>query len=126
MTAVTVTANTPAVRGRTPVAPDRRTAPASAGPVGARRMRITVRGRLVLSAIALGLLLALGAGRAVAGGAQIDDRTTTVESGQTLSQIALRELPGLPLDEAVVAIQVENKLSTPHVHAGQVLVIPAR
>ena len=51
--------------------------------------------------------------------------TITVQPGDTLSQIATSELPELPLDRAIVAIQVANDLNTLHVQAGSELEIPA-
>lgn len=54
-----------------------------------------------------------------------DPVTVTVEPGQTLSEIAATTMPGLPLDRAVVEIQLANALSSMHVQAGQTLVIPA-
>ncbi len=67
--------------------------------------------------------MAVGGG---AGGASATaiDHATTVAEGQTLSHIAATELPSLPVGEAVAQIQLANNLSSAHVHAGQVLVIP--
>ena len=48
----------------------------------------------------------------------------TVSSGDTLSEIAARELPGLPIAEGVIEIQLANGLSTAQISAGQALVIP--
>jgi hypothetical protein len=48
-----------------------------------------------------------------------------VRPGQTLSEIARAEMPGLPAAEAVARIQLENNLPSTHVTAGQVIVIPA-
>jgi len=66
---------------------------------------------------------------AVAGGAggasaPLVDHATTVQQGQTLSQVAAEQLPQLPLAEAVAEIQVANNLPSAQVHAGQSLVIP--
>ena len=41
-------------------------------------------------------------------------------------QIALAELPGLPLDEAITRIQLANAMSSTAVRAGAVLTIPGR
>ena len=51
--------------------------------------------------------------------------TITVESGQTMSQLAAERLPDLSIQDGVVAIQLANGLSTPQIHVGQQLVIPA-
>jgi LysM repeat protein len=56
----------------------------------------------------------------------VADHAVTVGAGQTLSEIAVRELPGMPVANAVAELQLANNLPTNHVHAGQVLVIPAR
>jgi LysM repeat protein len=49
-----------------------------------------------------------------------------VRSGQTLSEIAARELPDLAVSDGVVELQLANALSTSQVRAGQTLLIPAR
>lgn len=98
-----------------------------ASSVAPARMRLTSFGRLVVSvvaAIGLALLLSAFAGSlasATGEGAQI-----TVKAGQTLSGIAAEHLPQLPVRDAVVELQLVNGLSTPQVHAGQTLLIPAR
>ena len=51
--------------------------------------------------------------------------STTVRSGQTLSEVAATQLPGLPVADAVARIQVANDLASDQVHAGQILLIPA-
>lgn len=81
------------------------------------RLVVSVVVALAVSALAIGLVgqLALGSG---------DSRPVIVQSGQTLSQIAARELPGLPIRDGVVALQLANGLSSVHVQAGQRLVIP--
>ena len=50
--------------------------------------------------------------------------TVTVAPGQTLSEVALAELPEMSISEGVLAIQMANKMSTAQVSAGQELVIP--
>lgn len=87
-------------------------------------LRITRRGRLAITctvALAVVLLVAALAGAAAPAGS---DHSVRVEAGQTLSQIAATELPHLPLDRAMVEIQLANRLSSPHLQAGQTLVIP--
>ncbi len=87
-------------------------------------LHITRRGRLAMTTTAL--LVASIAGAALAfGGPAAAPQEFTVESGQTLSQIAESELAGMPATQAVAAIQTANDLPTRHVHAGQTLVIPA-
>ena len=57
-------------------------------------------------------------------GASEPPRSVTVAPGQTLSQIALAELPTMSISQGIVAIQIANELSTAQVSAGQQLVIP--
>jgi predicted Zn-dependent protease len=80
---------------------------------------LTVAAALVALAVAL-----LGGGGAAAV-APAADHATTVRAGQTLSQIAVEQLPGMPISEAVAQIQLANNLPSAHVHAGQTLLIPA-
>jgi hypothetical protein len=53
------------------------------------------------------------------------DHSTTVRSGQNLSEVAAQQLPQLPVADAVARIQVANNLTTNQVHSGQALLIPA-
>jgi predicted Zn-dependent protease len=57
--------------------------------------------------------------------ATVIDHSTTVRAGQTLSEIAARQLPQLAVSDAVARIEVVNNLTSPQVHAGQTLLIPA-
>ena len=88
--------------------------------------RISRRGRLVITltvvaaALTLGVLLATSV---MASAPQID-HATTVSAGQTLSEVAAVQLPGLPINEGVARIQLANGLNTSQVHAGQSLLIP--
>ena len=90
-------------------------------------LRINRRGRLVITltvlaaATTLGLLLSTSV---MASGPQID-HATTVSAGQTLSEVAAAQLPGLPINEGVARIQLANGLNTSQVHAGQSLLIPS-
>ncbi|MFM6849084.1 MAG: LysM peptidoglycan-binding domain-containing protein [Terrabacter sp.] len=90
-------------------------------------LRLTRFGRLVVGLLVAAVisLLAVGlAGQlASASGAS---RTVTVTAGQTLSGIAARELPQLPVTDGVVELQLANSLSTNELHVGQQLVIPGR
>jgi LysM domain len=92
----------------------------------ARHVRLTRAGRLAITltmaiAAAVLALSMFGGGSA----APAIDHATTVEQGQTLSQIAAEQLPQLPVAEAVAQLQLANNLPSAHVHAGQSLVIPA-
>lgn len=97
-----------------------------AGQRGVAAARMTRRGRLlrlvglmaVAGSLAWSLLGALSAGAT-------PQRDVTVQSGQTLSEVAARELPRLPVREGVAQIQLANRLSSSEIHAGQVLQIPA-
>jgi LysM repeat protein len=99
----------------------------SAGAAGATRppARLTRFGRLVIALALATAIAVLGVGLAgqlaTAGSAP---RTVTVVSGDTLSEIADRELPGLPIADGVIEIQLANGLSSSQVSAGQALVIP--
>ena len=91
-------------------------------PVGA--VRITRRGRLALLALALAIVAVVGLLGMRGAGAAESLPTITVAPGQTLSEVALAELPELSISQGILAIQVANQLSTAQVSAGQQLVIP--
>lgn len=95
-----------------------------AGPaVGGRgRTRLTPMGRLVLLVVVAGL--AVGLSLSLLGGGGPSTHSVTVTRGQTLSEVAARELPGVSVADAVAAIQLANHLPNGQVQAGQVLVIP--
>lgn len=86
---------------------------------------LTRRGRVVVSLLVAMVLtiVALAAGGQLAS-ATGEPRTVTVTAGQTLSEIADRELPELSIAEGIVEIQLANGLSTDQVHAGQRLLVP--
>lgn len=101
--------------------------------VPARRaapFRLTRAGRLAITlavtlAVAAALVVAVaGTGFGGDSAGPVADHATTVQRGQTLSEIAAQQLPQLPVSQGVVQIQLANDLSSPHVHAGQTLVIP--
>lgn len=97
--------------------------PASAGARGA--LTLTRRGRLaitltVATVVVLAAIAAFGLFPASAGGGH----TVTVEPGQTLSAIAVTHLPDLPMDRAIVQIQLANQMNTLHIQAGMELEIP--
>lgn len=90
-------------------------------------LAITRRGRLAVTLVVTVAAVALAVALWTAGtptGPTID-HATTVSSGQTLSQIATEQMPGVPVHEAVIQIQLVNDLSSSDVHAGQSLLIPA-
>lgn len=88
-------------------------------------MRLTRFGRLVRTLLVASVIALLAVGLAGQfASATGDPRTVTVQSGQTLSGIAARELPALTVADGIVRLQVANGLSTSQVHAGQRLVIP--
>lgn len=98
-----------------------------AGRAPLARRAVFVRRRF---AALLALLVLVGGGllaaKAMAEGAPNGGATSvTVKSGETLSQIAARELPSLRNDRAVVAIQEANNMNSMHVQAGQRILVPA-
>jgi hypothetical protein len=92
---------------------------APTGPV-----RLTRRGRVVLVGLGLALAVGLGLVGLRAAGAAEAPRVVTVEVGQTLSEVAAAELPDMSISDGILAIQLENRLTTAQVSAGQHLVIP--
>lgn len=88
-------------------------------------VRLTRRGRLTLTLASTGAVAALVAtmGGLVPAFGDAPAREVVVRPGQTLSQIAATELPDLPLDRAIVHIQLTNELNTLQVQAGQILQI---
>lgn len=112
-------------------------APALPGlrPAGARRqgserpasLRITRRGRLVILAIALLVVLLPGAWRAMAT-AQVEGPATvavTVQPGDTLWGIASQVDPGADPRALIAEIRELNGLTQSGLVPGQVLVVPA-
>lgn len=88
--------------------------------------RLTRAGRLAITATVAAVVLLLAV-TVFSGGASATaiDHSTTVMPGQTLSEIAVRELPQLPVADAVARLQVANDLTSANIHAGQTLLIPA-
>ena len=87
-------------------------------------LRITRAGRLAITlagVAAVAVAVAFPSGAPAGSG----DHATTVQPGQTLSEIAAQQLPGLAVPDAVARIQIANDLTSAQVHAGQSLVIPA-
>lgn len=103
-------------------------APALAGSArGASEGHLTItrRGRLaitltVATVLVLTVVAALGIFPAGAAGMEM----VTVQPGQTLSHIAVAELPELPMDRAIVLLQQTNELNSLDVQAGTQLEIP--
>ncbi|MGO4341435.1 LysM peptidoglycan-binding domain-containing protein [Pedococcus sp. 2YAF34] len=89
-------------------------------------VHLTRAGRLAITLTVLVAAVVL-ATTLLSGGASatVVDHATTVQSGQTLSEVAATQLPQLPLADAVARIQVANDLAGSDVHAGQTLLIPA-
>ena len=142
MSTITVSPGLAAPRARSPrpVRPVRslRTAPTAPvveqrpGPQ-AGRVRLTRRGRLLVSALVVGLLVAgavllSGGGLASAGIGSSSDapaHRVTVRSGETLWAIAQREVPGVDPRETIARILDLNALRSSAVRPGSVLLIPA-
>ncbi|MEO6998906.1 MAG: LysM peptidoglycan-binding domain-containing protein [Terracoccus sp.] len=90
------------------------------------RLRLTRFGRLTVTVATLAVVIALGVGlMGQLASTAVEGRPVTVESGQTLSEIAARELPDVPVREGVVSLQLTNGMSSDQVHAGQRLLVPA-
>ena len=89
-------------------------------------VHLTRAGRLAITLTVLVAAVVL-ATTLLSGGASatVVDHATTVQSGQTLSEVAATQLPQLPLADAVARIPVANDLAGSDVHAGQTLLIPA-
>lgn len=81
---------------------------------------VRLAGTLCVLALALSLFLGIGG----AGAAPGPLGSVEVRPGQTLSEIARAEMPGVPTAEAVARIQLANNLPSSQVRAGQVLQIP--
>ena len=107
--------------------PVRAAAAASPGPV-----HLTRRGRLVVTAIALVLILGMALGTAGGVAAGSTDQAPVLESvvvqpGQNLWGFASQALPGLDTREAVLRIRELNALEGARgnvIHPGQVLLVP--
>jgi hypothetical protein len=92
----------------------------------AGRLRLTRAGRLTLTLTALAVLVVVTLALLPRPStATVIDHSTTVRSGETLSEIASTQLPQLSIADAVARIQVVNNLTSADVHAGQALLIPA-
>ncbi|WP_085370388.1 LysM peptidoglycan-binding domain-containing protein [Leifsonia sp. NCR5] len=104
-------------------------------PAGARtRLRLTRRGRAVLTTLASvplivgALVFALNGGGALASGDQAHVRFqyVTVESGQSLWSIAEKVAPSADPRDVIASIVSLNQLDTAVVSPGQQLAIPSQ
>ena len=84
----------------------------------AARLALTIT--VVVAAVSLAIDLITGGASAT-----VIDHSTTVQPGQTLSEIAVQQLPQLSMAEAVAQLQIANDLTGSNVHAGQTLLVPA-
>lgn len=118
----------PVVRSSRPdlrLVPDLPEAPEQAAVGPTARLRLTRRGYLTIGVIVIavtavcGMLIAHAVAPAPTGPASV-----VVQSGQTLSEVAHHALPQLPVQEAVVRVQLANDLNSLQVSAGQTLLIP--
>lgn len=89
-------------------------------------LRITRRGRLLLTGVVAALLLALVVTALTPGSPApaVPVATIVVQPGQTLSEIAATHLSTGSLADGIARIQIANNLSSAQVSAGQRLVIP--
>ena len=108
--------------------PARRSAAPRTPRVASPSLRITRRGRLVVLAVALMVVLLPGAWRAVAT-AQVEGPATvavTVQPGDTLWGIASAVDPGADPRALIAEIRQANGLTQSGLIPGQVLQVPAR
>lgn len=138
MSSITVSAGLPTVRPARfrPGAAKRRGARSAALPdctEPAARLRLTRRGRLlvtllVLATLVVGGVLAVGGPAAIAGtepGEAAVAERVTVRPGDTLWAIAEREAPGVDPRETIAAILDLNALDSSALRTGSVLLVPA-
>lgn len=91
------------------------------------RLTITRRGRLAVTlSVATLLVLTVGAAAGLLPAAADGGEMIVVQPGQTLSQIAVTHLPDLPMDRAIMELQLANNLNSLDVQAGIELQIPGR
>src|SRR5690606_2363556 len=95
------------------------------------RLRLTARGRIVFTTIAAiplvisAFLFAINGGGATAGlGQGASFEFVTVETGQSLWQLAEQVAPAADPRDVIAAIMKVNQLSSPDVYAGQELALP--
>ncbi len=88
------------------------------------QLRLTRRGRLTITLSAICTLLAMTALAIALVSPASGAGEVVVRPGQTLSEIAATHRPDLPLDRAIVQIQLRNNMNTAHVQAGQTISLP--
>ena len=99
-------------------------------PAPASRLRLTRRGRLVLTVLCSIILLAVisvgraGSHAATATGTGPSLQQTTVQPGETLWSVAQRIAPDNDPREVVAQIRRINNMSTSGIQAGQQLLLP--
>lgn len=89
-------------------------------------LRLTARGRRLLGIVVVVALLLGGgaAARAWASTSGSTERSVTVHDGETLSGVAHRAYPSLPISNAVTKVALANDLNGLQVVAGQQLKLP--
>lgn len=96
--------------------------------VGAARGAVAGRRIGVFGLALVAVLVVLGAilaGRASATDAESGSyKVVRVQPGETLSAIAVRELPGERASQAVVDLRLVNNLASDHIAPGESLLIP--
>jgi hypothetical protein len=107
---------------------------AGANRTTARRLRITRRGRLVLTTLVVGPLVAIGAIAGInatsavatsADSAVVEFDYLTINAGESLWQVAERIAPASDPRDVIADIVSLNQMRTSSVEAGQRLAIPA-
>lgn len=93
---------------------------------GASGLRLTARGRRLLVALVAVVMLVGGgaAARAWATTSAPVTHTVTVHDGETLSEVAHRAYPSMPVADAVTKVALANDLNGLQVVAGQQLRLP--
>lgn len=94
--------------------------------VQAGGLRLTARGRRLLGTVVAVVLLVGGgaAAHAWASTAAPAGHSVTVHDGETLSGVAHRAYPSMPVSDAVTKVALANDLNGLHVVAGQQLEMP--
>lgn len=89
-------------------------------------LRLTARGRRVIGVVLAAALLAGGGAvaKAWATTSGAAPRSVTVQSGQTLSEIAHRAYPSMAISDAVTKVALANDLNSLQVSAGEHLELP--
>ena len=127
---------------RSPITVSSNTAPRTAAPrrtegVATPRLRITRRGRLVLTTLVMGPLVTLGVVGGVVAGLSASSAVATsssvsaefdyltINAGESLWQVAERIAPTSDPRDVIAEIVSLNQLPTSSVEAGQRIAIPA-